>query len=95
MIVSAVAASYSNDLPLSHTNPAEPNPTCLNRFKTARGILDYFAPAVQIGLTATPKRRNNVDSYAYFGEPAYTYSLKEGINDGYLTPFKVVDRAIQ
>ena len=54
-----------------------------------RAILDYFAPAVQIGLTATPKRRNNVDTYAYFGEPVYTYSLKEGINDGYLTPFKV------
>lgn len=56
-----------------------------------RGILDYFAPAVQIGLTATPKRRDNVDTYAYFGEPVYTYSLKEGINDGYLTPFKVVE----
>jgi type I restriction enzyme R subunit len=54
-----------------------------------RGILDYFAPAVQLGLTATPKRRDNVDTYAYFGEPVYTYSLKEGINDGYLTPFKV------
>ena len=56
-----------------------------------RGILDYFAPAVQIGLTATPKRKDNVDTYAYFGEPVYTYSLKEGINDGYLTPFKVVE----
>lgn len=54
-----------------------------------RAILEYFAPAVQIGLTATPKRRDNVDTYAYFGEPVYTYSLKEGINDGYLTPFKV------
>lgn len=54
-----------------------------------RAILDYFAPAVQIGLTATPKRTTNVDTYAYFGEPVYTYSLKEGINDGYLTPFKV------
>ena len=54
-----------------------------------RAILEYFAPAVQIGLTATPKRTSNVDTYAYFGEPVYTYSLKEGINDGYLTPFKV------
>ena len=54
-----------------------------------RAILDYFSPAVQIGLTATPKRRNNADTYAYFGQPVYTYSLKEGINDGYLTPFKV------
>lgn len=56
-----------------------------------RGILEYFAPAVQIGLTATPKRKDNVDTYAYFGEPVYSYSLKEGINDGYLTPFKVVE----
>jgi type I restriction enzyme, R subunit len=54
-----------------------------------RGILEYFAPAVQLGLTATPKRTDNVDTYAYFGEPVYTYSLKEGINDGFLTPFKV------
>jgi len=54
-----------------------------------RGILDYFAPAVQLGLTATPKRNENVDTYAYFGEPVYIYSLKEGINDGFLTPFKV------
>jgi type I restriction enzyme R subunit len=54
-----------------------------------RGILDYFAPAVQLGLTATPKRKDNVDTYAYFGEPVYIYSLKDGINDGFLTPFKV------
>ncbi len=54
-----------------------------------RGILEYFSPAVQLGLTATPKRKDNVDTYRYFGEPAYVYSLKEGINDGFLTPFKV------
>ena len=54
-----------------------------------RGILDYFAPAVQLGLTATPKRRDNVDTYAYFGEPVFTYSLKDGINDGFLTPFRI------
>jgi type I restriction enzyme R subunit len=54
-----------------------------------RGILDYFKPAVQLGLTATPMRKDNVDTYAYFGEPVYVYSLKEGINDGFLTPFKV------
>jgi type I restriction enzyme, R subunit len=54
-----------------------------------RGILEYFSPAVQLGLTATPKRDNNVDTYDYFGEPVYIYSLKEGINDGYLTPFKL------
>ncbi len=54
-----------------------------------REILEYFKPAVQLGLTATPKRKDNVDTYAYFGEPVYTYSLKDGINDGFLTPFKV------
>ncbi|MDR5901638.1 EcoAI/FtnUII family type I restriction enzme subunit R [Halomonas icarae] len=54
-----------------------------------RAILEYFSPAVQLGLTATPKRTTNTDTYAYFGEPAYVYSLKEGINDGFLTPFKV------
>lgn len=54
-----------------------------------RTILDYFAPAVQLGLTATPKRNDNVDTYKYFGEPVYTYSLKQGVNDGFLTPFKV------
>lgn len=54
-----------------------------------RAIMDYFSPAVQLGLTATPKRKDNVDTYKYFGEPVYTYSLKEGINDGFLTPFKV------
>jgi|694.fasta_scaffold49944_3 type I restriction enzyme R subunit len=54
-----------------------------------RAILEYFAPAVQLGLTATPKRRDNVDTYAYFGEARYIYSLKEGIGDGFLTPFRV------
>ena len=54
-----------------------------------RAILDYFAPAVQLGLTATPKRALNADTYAYFGEPVFVYSLKDGINDGFLTPFKV------
>jgi superfamily II DNA or RNA helicase len=44
---------------------------------------------VQLGLTATPKRKDNADTYAYFGEPVFTYSLKDGINDGFLTPFKV------
>ncbi len=60
-----------------------------NDESTWRGILEYFSPAVQLGLTATPKRKGNVDTYAYFGEPVYVYSLKEGINDGFLTPFKV------
>lgn len=54
-----------------------------------RAILEYFSPAFQLGLTATPKRKDNVDTYKYFGEPVYSYSLKEGINDGFLTPFKV------
>lgn len=56
---------------------------------TWRAIMDYFKPAVQLGLTATPKRDINGDTYAYFGEPVYVYSLKEGINDGFLSPFKV------
>jgi len=54
-----------------------------------RVILEYFSPAVQLGLTATPKRKDNVDTYKYFGEPVYIYSFKEGVNDGFLTPFKV------
>lgn len=54
-----------------------------------RAIMEYFSPAVQLGLTATPKRTINIDTYNYFGEPVYIYSLKEGINDGFLTPFKV------
>jgi len=60
-----------------------------NDESTWRAILNYFAPAVQLGLTATPKRTLNADTYAYFGEPVFVYSLKEGINDGFLTPFKV------
>ena len=56
---------------------------------TWRAILEYFQPAVQLGLTATPLRKANADTYAYFGAPAYSYSLKEGINDGFLTPFRV------
>jgi type I restriction enzyme R subunit len=54
-----------------------------------REILDHFSPAVHIGLTATPKREANIDTYNYFGKPLYEYSLKEGINDGFLTPYKV------
>jgi len=54
-----------------------------------RDILEYFAPATQLGLTATPKRDVNVDTYRYFGNPIYTYSLRQGINDGYLAPYRV------
>jgi type I restriction enzyme, R subunit len=54
-----------------------------------RAIMEYFAPAVQLGLTATPRRTENANTYKYFGDPVYQYSLKEGINDGFLTPFKV------
>jgi superfamily II DNA or RNA helicase len=53
------------------------------------GAFSVTQPAVQLGLTATPKRTINADTYAYFGDPVYTYSLKDGINDGFLTPFKV------
>jgi type I restriction enzyme R subunit len=54
-----------------------------------RDILEYFASAVQIGLTATPKRKDNVDTYKYFGDPKFVYMLKDGIEDGFLTPFRV------
>jgi type I restriction enzyme R subunit len=60
-----------------------------NDESTWRAIMEHFSPAVQLGLTATPRRSDNIDTYRYFGEPVYTYSLKEGINDGFLTPFKV------
>jgi type I restriction enzyme R subunit len=55
-----------------------------------RQILEYFSSATQIGLTATPKETNEVSNIDYFGEPIYTYSLKEGIDDGFLAPYKVV-----
>lgn len=54
-----------------------------------RIILDYFQPAVHLGLTATPLRDDNKDTYAYFGNPLYTYSLKQGIEDGFLAPYLV------
>lgn len=54
-----------------------------------REVLDHFSGATHLGLTATPKRDDNVDTYEYFGNPKYTYSLKQGIEDGFLTPFKV------
>ncbi len=55
-----------------------------------RDVLEHFSPAVQLGLTATPKRKDNVDTYSYFGEPVYSYTLREGVNDGFLTPFKIL-----
>ncbi|MCK6524172.1 DEAD/DEAH box helicase family protein [Myxococcota bacterium] len=55
-----------------------------------RDILDWFEPAVQLGLTATPKETTDVSTNTYFGEPVYTYSLKQGIEDGFLAPYKVV-----
>jgi len=54
-----------------------------------RDILNHFSPAVHLGLTATPKRDANVDTYNYFGASVYEYSLKDGINDGFLSPYKV------
>ncbi len=54
-----------------------------------RNILEYFDPAVQLGLTATPKDETNAKTYEYFGAPVYKYTLKQGVNDGFLTPFKV------
>jgi len=60
-----------------------------NDESTWRSIMEHFAPAVQLGLTATPKRNDNADTYRYFGDPVFEYSLKDGINDGFLTPFRV------
>jgi type I restriction enzyme R subunit len=60
-----------------------------NEDSSWRDILEYFGSAVHLGLTATPKREDNGDTYEYFGKPIYEYSLKEGINDGFLTPYKV------
>jgi type I restriction enzyme, R subunit len=54
-----------------------------------RQILDYFTSAAQIGMTATPRRTDNIDTYDYFGDPIYTYSLKAGIDDGFLAPYRV------
>lgn len=54
-----------------------------------RQILEYFHPATQIGMTATPLRNDNVDTYRYFGDPIYTYSLAQGIDDGFLAPYRV------
>src|SRR3972149_7074374 len=54
-----------------------------------REILEYFEPAYQIGMTATPLRKDNRDTYRYFGNPIYTYSLKQGIDDGFLAPYRV------
>ena len=54
-----------------------------------RELMEYFAPAYQLGMTATPRRQDNANTYRYFGEPVYSYSLKQGIADGYLTPFRV------
>jgi len=55
-----------------------------------REILDYFHSATHIGLTATPKETKDISNIAYFGDPVYTYSLKQGIDDGFLAPYKVV-----
>ncbi len=54
-----------------------------------RSILEYFEPAYQLGMTATPMRNDNVDTYRYFGNPIYTYSLRQGIEDGFLAPYRV------
>jgi type I restriction enzyme R subunit len=54
-----------------------------------REILDYYQPAIQLGMTATPRRQDNADTYNYFGDPIYTYSLRQGIADGFLAPYRV------
>jgi type I restriction enzyme, R subunit len=54
-----------------------------------REILEYFEPAFQVGMTATPRRQDNIDTYRYFGDPIYQYSLRQGIDDGFLAPYRV------
>jgi len=58
-------------------------------YGTWKEILDYFGSAVHLGMTATPKRSDNIDTYAYFGEPVYSYSMGHGIEDGFLAPFQI------
>ena len=58
-------------------------------YGTWKEILDYFGSAVHLGMTATPKRSDNIDTYAYFGEPVYSYSMGQGIEDGFLAPFQI------
>jgi type I restriction enzyme, R subunit len=60
-----------------------------NEYGSWRKILEYFNSATQIGMTATPRRTDNVDTYDYFGDPIYTYSLRQGIDDGFLAPYRV------
>jgi len=60
-----------------------------NEEGSRHAILQRFSSAIQLGLTATPKRQDNIDTYRYFGDPVYEYSLKDGINDGFLSPYKV------
>jgi len=54
-----------------------------------REVLEYFEPAFQLGMTATPRRQDNADAYNYFGDPIYTYSLRQGIDGGFLAPYRV------
>ncbi|MGC4441352.1 DEAD/DEAH box helicase family protein, partial [Streptococcus suis] len=55
-----------------------------------RKVIEYFSSATQIGMTATPKETKEVSNMEYFGEPIYTYSLKQGIEDGFLAPYRVM-----
>lgn len=58
-------------------------------YGTWKEILDYFSSAIHLGMTATPKRNDNIDTYAYFGEPVYSYSMGQAIEDGFLAPFQI------
>lgn len=60
-----------------------------NEAGSRHDILKHFSSAIHLGMTATPKREDNIDTYKYFGDPVYQYSLKDGINDGFLSPYKV------
>lgn len=66
----------------------------INEDKEWHKILEYFEPATQIGMTATPKSKEGADNIEYFGEPIYTYSLRDGINDGFLAPYRITNSYI-
>ena len=85
-------SSSANSPRISSTSSSSTNATAAARRQDSawREILDYFSSATQIGLTATPKETEYVSNIHYFGQPVYSYSLKQGIHDGFLAPYKVV-----
>ena len=83
--------SYNPNIPLAVIEAKDNNHSVGAGMQPSwRRVLDYFSSAAQIGMTATPKETKNVSNIEYFGEPIYTYSLRQGISDGFLAPYKVI-----